>query len=231
MYPEDRVLVGVMPEPRDLQIARCQYWYRMPARHAPKGIHADYLAFYFTSRFGPELRWAVHYYARRTGHELMRRIDLLPDQPDHPRAQDWYFKLQLGPLRQKDPPIVSLRWRRITFIETTWARFVAAREINDLFMGRVPAVERVYQQLKARGVQCECSAVVRERGVSYSIDLLVPCRNGAVMICAADPRPADALLLTGDQSQDMTAIDEAIQQRGGPGVIRRQLPAGHSEIT
>ena len=76
MYPEDRVLVGVMPSPRDFELARAEHWYRVPREHAPKGIHAEYVAFYFTKAFGEDLRWAIHFYARRTGHELLRRCDL-----------------------------------------------------------------------------------------------------------------------------------------------------------
>ena len=87
MYPEDRVLVGVMPHPRDLEIAREQHWYRVPEKHAPTGIHAEYVAFYFTKAFGVDLRWAIHFYARRTGHELVRRINLLPDAPGGPSDQ------------------------------------------------------------------------------------------------------------------------------------------------
>jgi hypothetical protein len=62
------------------------------------------------------------------GHELVRRRDLLPDEPDHPRADEGYYKLQLGPLKQLELPIYSLRWRRITFIEISWDRFTAATD-------------------------------------------------------------------------------------------------------
>ena len=105
MYPEDRVLVGVMPNPDDLFYAREQHWYRVPVKHAPQGIHAEYIAFYFTKKYPPNLRWGIYFYARRTGHEMVRRIDLLPDQSKHPRAKEPYYKLQLGPLKSKEPPI------------------------------------------------------------------------------------------------------------------------------
>ena len=31
---------------------------------------------------------------------MVRRRDLLPDEPDHPRADQAYYKLQLGPLER-----------------------------------------------------------------------------------------------------------------------------------
>ncbi len=216
MYPEDRVLVGVMPHPRDLDIAREQQWYRVPVKHAPGGIHAEYVAFYFTRRFDPDLRWAIHYYARRTGHELVRRVDLLPGEPDHPRAQEYYYKLQLGPLKRKEPPITSLRWRRITFIQTTWDRFVAATEINDLFSTDDAFVDRMYHALKARGMQPERAVEVREGQAAYTVDLLIPCRDGSVMLANNAQRPARAIGLVGDEAHDLDAIEAEVARRGGP---------------
>lgn len=216
MYPEDRVLVGVVPNPHDFEIAHEQHWYRVPLDHAPKGIHAEYVAFYFTKDFGEELRWAIHFYARRTGHELVRRIDLLPDEPNHPRAQERYFKLQLGPIRQKEPPIVSPRWRRITFIHTTWDRFVAAREIGDLYSTDEVFVDRIYHTLKERGIRAERGVTIREGREQYTVDILIPCQDGAVMLTAGKECPPEALPLLGDDEHDLEAIDSAIEQRGGP---------------
>jgi len=83
--PEARVLVCLINHPRDLEIARWDHWYRIPVKHAPREYLADYLAFYLTEKFGDE-KWAIHEYAQVRGHELVRRLDLFPDQPNHPRA-------------------------------------------------------------------------------------------------------------------------------------------------
>ena len=84
-------------------------------------------------------KWAIHYYAPIRGHELVTRCDLVPDEPDHRRAGQWYFKLQLGPLEHKLPPIVANRWRRVTYIVTNGDRFMNAHEINDPFEQESPA--------------------------------------------------------------------------------------------
>jgi hypothetical protein len=131
IQPDDRVLVAYVPHPRDFELMQSQGWYRLPHKHAPKGLHAEFVAFYFGRTFGDQ-KWAIHYYAANRGHELVRRIDLLPNEPHHPRAQEAYVKLQLGPLVRLAEPIVSLRWRRILFLHTTGDRFRAAREIRDL---------------------------------------------------------------------------------------------------
>jgi hypothetical protein len=133
MYPEDTVLVAYVPHPADFERIRQEGWYRIPQRHAPQEFLATYFAFYFGRRFG-EQKWAIHYYARQLGHELTTRRVLLPDEPDHPRADELYYKVQLGPVQQLERPIISLRWRRITFIHTTWDRLQEAREINDLLV-------------------------------------------------------------------------------------------------
>jgi len=216
MYPEDRVLVGVMPDPRDLDIARERHWYRVPARHAPTGIHAEYVAFYFTSKYSEELRWGIHFYARRTGHELVKRIDLFPEEPEHPRANEQYYQLQLGDLAQKSPPIISRRWRRITFIQTTWDRFVAASEINDLFSCDSIFVDRVYHALRNRGIHVERAVEVKDKQKTYLVDLVIPCKKGAVFVSGSGDAPAAALVLAQDDRANLENIRAAIKKFGGP---------------
>ena len=126
-----RVLVCLINQPKDLEIARWDHWYRIPVKHAPPEYLSELLAFYLTADFGDE-KWAIHEYAEVRGHELVRRVDLFPDQLDHPRANEAYYKLQLGPLHRLPRPIPSLKWRRVTFIETTGDRLLNALELNDL---------------------------------------------------------------------------------------------------
>jgi hypothetical protein len=216
MYPEDRVLVGVMPNPRDLDIAREQHWYRIPVKQAPNGIFAEYVAFYFTSKYTDDLRWGIHYFARRTGHELAYRADLFPEEPDHPRAKEHYYRVQLGDLVQKIPPILSLRWRRITFIRTTWDRFLAAGEINDLFSSDSIFVDRAYHTLRDRGIHVERAVEIKEQNKTYMVDLLIPCKKGTVLVSGSPEAPKTALVLTQDDSANLASIDTAIQKFGGP---------------
>lgn len=209
MYPEDRVLVAYVPQPSDFEIARQFGWYRIPQKHAPKGLHAEYIAFYFGRRFGEE-KWAIYYYARRTGHELALRRDLLPDEPDHPRADALYYKVQLGPLVRLTQPIISLRWRRITFIHTTWDRFQDATEINDLYIEGGPYVDRLYAVLKEEGIQAERDYQIREPGPSYTVAISVPCREGRVDVPYGDVPEDDAGLV-----RLVEAVQEEIDRCGG----------------
>ena len=135
ILPEDLVLVAVMTDPRDLEIARVLGWYRIPVVSAPKTLRVDWIAFYLTSAFGKE-KWSIRYLARVRGHELVRRCELLRDESDHLRADEPYFKIQLGPLLQLPKPIPSQRWRRFSFLYTTGEQLERAHEIKDL---RVPS--------------------------------------------------------------------------------------------
>jgi len=179
MYPEDRVLVAYIAEPSDFAIVEREGWYRIPQQHAPKGVYAEYIAFYFGRRFGEE-KWAIHLYAPRLGHELVSRRMLLPHQPDHPRADELYYKIQLGELQRLERPIVSLRWRRITFLHTTWDRFMDATEINDLFVEGGEYVDRIYAALKERGIRPERNYEVHESKHGYCVPLAIFCRDGRV---------------------------------------------------
>lgn len=149
MYPEDRVLVAYIPIPSDFEILKEESWYRIPQKHAPKGLFSEYLAFYFGKHFGED-KWTVRYYAKQLGRELLTRKELLPAEVNHPRAEEYYYKIQLGPLQELQRPIVSLQWRRIIFIHTTWDRFQDAIEINDLFVEGGNYVDRKYATLRER---------------------------------------------------------------------------------
>ncbi|MCP4357857.1 MAG: hypothetical protein GY796_07570 [Chloroflexi bacterium] len=163
MYPEDRVLVAYVPKPSDFALIQQDGWYRIPQKHAPKGLYAEYYAFYFGRLFGDD-KWTIQYFAAQEGRELVTRRSLFPDQPNHSRADDLYYKVQLGRLQTLPQPIVSLRWRRITFIHTTWDRFQDAREVIDLFVDGGEYVDRLYATLKDGDVQSERNYQVKEAG-------------------------------------------------------------------
>jgi len=208
-FPEDRVLVAYMPYASDFHLAQREGWYRIPQKHAPKGLHAEYIAFYFGQRFG-DMKWAIHYYARRKGHELTTRAMLFPDEGDHPRAGDFYYKVQLGPLQKLERPIISLRWRRVTFVHTTWDRFQDATELNDLFVEGGEYVDRLYVTLKERGLRPERNYQIKEAGSSYRVPLAVLCHDGHVKVTEDELPQSDAEFLN-----LVDEITQTVAARGG----------------
>lgn len=147
------ILVAVINQPRDLEIARVLGWYRIPLRSAPKVISTDYLAFYQTAAFEDQ-KWCIEYIAPYHGHELTTRRELIRDEPDHPHASHEYFKIQLGSLLALPYPIKAEAWRRITFFYTTGELLLKAATITDLM---VPPNDRqmLWQALRERASQSQ----------------------------------------------------------------------------
>lgn len=150
IHPDDLILVAVMKEPRDLEIARVLGWYRIPVQTAPKTVRVDWIAFYLTRAFGND-KWSIRYLAPVKGYELLTRRELIRDEPDHLRADEPYYKIQLGPLVELPQPILSRRWRRFTFLYTTGERLLKAQEIKDLRVPPSMTRDRLWRLLRERG--------------------------------------------------------------------------------
>lgn len=131
LKPTDLILVCLLPTPRDLEIARLLGWYRIPLRTAPKVVAVDYLAFYQPSAFG-ERSGQIEFVAKVKGHELTTRAELLKDEPDHPRAKEEYYKIQLGGLEKLSHSIKTDKWKRLTFLYSTGEYLLNAKTLNDL---------------------------------------------------------------------------------------------------
>lgn len=147
------ILVTILKEPRDLEIARILGWYRIPLRSAPKVIAVDYLAFYQTAAFGDD-RWRIQYVAPVRGHELATRVELFRDQPDHPHARREYYKIQLGPLVRLPQPVLAEQWRRLTFLYTTGEYLLQARTLHDLVLQNDER-QFLWQALRERMEACQ----------------------------------------------------------------------------
>lgn len=151
--PTALILVAVINNPRDMEIARLLGWYRIPLRSAPKVVAVDYLAFYQTGAFGDE-KWRIRYIAPVRGNELVTRAELLRDEPDHPRASQEYYKIELGPLTALSRPILAEKWRRITFFYTTGEYLLQAETLSDLIV-QDEERQMLWQALRERASQVQ----------------------------------------------------------------------------
>jgi len=133
VYPEDSVLVAVVNRRRDLSAVLDERWYRVPVKHMPTGIEACYVGFFLSRAFGTQ-NGAVRYFAPVQGIELVYRHWLLPDEAHHPRSHELYYRLALGDVLPKSPPITNPQRRVISFINTTWERFMTARTVDGLYL-------------------------------------------------------------------------------------------------
>jgi hypothetical protein len=88
------------------------------------------------------------------GHELVTRAELLRDEPDHPRAKQEYYKIQLGPLTPLSRPILAEKWRRITFFYTTGEYLLQAETLHDLIV-QDEERQMLWQALRERASQAQ----------------------------------------------------------------------------
>jgi len=179
------VLVAVVNNMADLQHAASQGWYRIPQRRAPRRIGADYLAFYQTGAFqAEEEAQTVTYYAPTRRYQLLTRRELLPEEASHPRAEDYYFRIELGPLERLESPVPAESFRRVTFIHTSFHHLLTAERVTDLFRKDDP-FEQLWQSLRGYKLRPLKNRLVGERPV----DITLRARGGYLGIhCHDDTR-------------------------------------------
>lgn len=188
---ESPALVVVVSQPSELARAAEQHWYRIPLARAPKRIAAEVLAFYLTGSFPPEERWSVRWIAPVRGYRISTRRELIPEEFDHPRASELYYKISLGALRPLPRPIPSLRLRRITFIPTTVRRLYEAEEINDLWI-KSSAQEKLWAALKQAYLDAERQFPLQDALPQYVADFALFCRSGRIAVIVSDEPDEDA---------------------------------------
>ena len=182
------VLVAVLNNADDLRHAASEGWYRIPQRNAPPRLGADYLAFYQTGAFGeqPEAQ-TVTYYAPTRRYRLLTRRELLPHEADHPRADDYYFRVELGPLQRLEVPVPSATLRRVTFIHTTFDRLLQAQDVRDLFLPE-DSFQKLWHALRENRLRPLKHRIVDDRPV----DITLRARGGNLgIICGDEQGPTD----------------------------------------
>jgi len=125
-------LVVIVNNREDWRRVEHEGWYRIPQRSAPRPLAAEVLAFYFTAGFGDD-GCSVAWIAPVHSYRLVRRRELLPEQAEHPRAADWYYRIRLGAVRRLERPIRSRRLRRVVFIPTSLEALYAAADVAELW--------------------------------------------------------------------------------------------------
>lgn len=195
-HKEKLVLVGVVNRKKDLEIALKEHWYRIPLKHLPKR-KAECLALYQTRVFDKEGK-AINYYASIKGSSLHQRSELLPDEQNHPRSEDYYYKFNLGPLRATPYRIENRYRRRINFAFTTLEELLRAKEISELF-NIVPIEEIMRQALKNWRIKAigeysimenkpPTKELVGGKRLRYRLDFAIFCQKGKINVECDDLR-------------------------------------------
>lgn len=174
------LLVAILNHPSDFDILRTHGWYRIPVSSVEKWLHKrwppKWLAWYQTKPFGNEA-FAVRYFGEVIDIRIVRRSQLFSDYRNDPKAQHRYYQIFVKSIQTLPQPIFSRRFRRIVFIPTTWEKFIAAVEINDLY-DESPLEDRLWAELKRWSIAAERQEFVEARGQDYALDFAIYCAKG-----------------------------------------------------
>ena len=174
------VLVAVINRRKDLEILMKRRWYRIPVKYAPRRL-PTYLAFYQTRIFGRDGK-AIRYYAPVRSCSKDKRFKLLPDEKDHPRANEYYYKFKLGKVKRTHRIIRNDSRRRISFGFTTLAKLRNSERICQLF-DIVPLEDIVRHALQKKGLKAVHEhCVMEDKRCRYRLDFAIFCQRGKIAL-------------------------------------------------
>lgn len=185
-------LVAVVTNDTDLQRFAEEGWYRIPARAVGRTLAADALqqtstlALYQTGAITAGLPSAIELWGEVAQVLPKLRRELLPNEPDHPAADELYHLVRVAQVRRLERPIVSRRPRRVTFIRTTREKLLAATDLNDLVIG-TDAEERLWKSLE--NLEAERKYFMRVSDVMMEVDFALFEQGKTVGIIVAPDEP------------------------------------------
>lgn len=229
MYPDDRVLVGVINRKRDLDYFLKAQWYRVPQHRFPQGIFTEYVAIYLSGYPARKLgQGGITYYASLAGIELAYRRDLLPEEAEHQRANDTYYQLQVRDIEGRTPPITNPTKRPISFIFTTWDRFTQAQVIADLYSTADYFVDRIYHALRDRRIRSQRYWDAQRKETGYGAGFRIVCERGVLNAHtdASDDDTVFNLDLARNEDDILREIEARIASMGG--VVTLPVPPNES---
>lgn len=176
------VLVAVVNNRDDFRRIADEGWYRIPQRRAPDRVGADFLAFYQTSAFADSGEAnTITWLASTERYRLATRSELIPDERDHPRAADYYYRVDLGALQRLPKPVQAATWRRLAFVHTTLGTLLRAQDVKDLVLENDP-FDTLWDALRKNKLRPLRNRLVGNRPV----DIALKARGGTLGINCRD---------------------------------------------
>ena len=187
------VLVAVVNNAADMRRAASDGWYRIPQQSAPRRIGADYLALYQTGAFKDASEaHTITYYAATRRYRLATCRELLPAEAQHPRADHYYYCIEIGPLQRLDRPVPAAKLRRVTFIHTTLDRLIHVADVRELFENDDP-FEQLWRALRTNRLRPQKNRIVD----GWPVDITLRARGGSLGIRCGDEPASSNLAQTG----------------------------------
>jgi hypothetical protein len=226
------VLVAVLNNNQDLRRAASEGWYRIPQRRAPQRIGADYLAFYQTGAFrraadgsardgsahdSESAAQAITWYAATRRYQLLTRRMLLPTEANHPRADDYYYRIELGPLQRLAQPVPARSYHRVTFIHTTLDALLHASDVVDLFRKDDP-FDTLWDALRAHNLRPLKNRLVADQ----PMDIALRARGGYVGVrCSETSTTRESRPLALPERWELMTFSAAQIEHDLDGCLRR----------
>jgi len=176
----EEFLVGIINRISDFEIIRDQHWYRVPVDKADRFLNKrwppKWIAFYHSGALKNN-PFLVSHYAKIKNIVKVSRNKLFPSEPYNKNSNKKYYKIVFEKLETLSKPILSRRWRRIVFIQTTHEKFINAVEINDLFDGS-SLEDRLWAEFKKNKIEAERQELVQIEDRFYFLDFAIYCIKG-----------------------------------------------------
>ena len=209
------VLVCILKHKRDRRILLQERWYRIPVAYLPRRKFT-HLAFYQPIEFG-RFGKRIQYYARVLKGGIVKRIDLLPKEKNHPRAYEDYVRIEVAWVKKLAHPIKNIIPRRVSFGFTSLRSLLKAGDILELY--GIPPTEQIIERgLQRLGIKTEKEFTISKDGKRYRLDLAVFCRKGRIAI------ECDNLKAHSGAQVGKDKIKDAFLRRHGWHVIRLKEP-------
>lgn len=193
------VLVCVLKSKRDLRILLKDNWYRIPVAFLPRRKFT-HLAFYQPASFG-RFGKRIRYYARVLSRKIVKRIDLLPKERNHPRAHDDYLRIEVAWVKKLIRPIKNIIPRRVSFGFTSLKSLLKAGDILELY-GISPTEQIVDRGLNRLGIKTKKEFNISKGGKRYRLDLAVFCRRGRIAIECDNLKAHSGVQIARDKMKD-----------------------------
>jgi very-short-patch-repair endonuclease len=174
------ILVALLKAKSDFGILQEQGWYRIPVINGPKCWPPKWLAFYQPKIF-QEDAFRVQWYGEVEKIIVVPRRELFPNEFTNEKSNFMYYKIIVKELKKLDRPIISFRHRRLVFIPTTWKKFIAAEQINDLF-NESPLEDLLWERLKELSINAERQWKIFFEGKHYFLDFALFCVKAPIAI-------------------------------------------------
>jgi hypothetical protein len=208
-------LIAVVNNDADMHRFRNERWYRIPARAIGRSLGKEsldesrILALYQTSTIQSGVPGTIELWGEIEDVQQLSRRQIVPDEPNHPAADEQYHLIRLRAVERLEKPVASRRPRRITFIRTSGERLFHAADVNDLIIGSA-IEEKVWNAIREFDV--ERKYFMRAQGMVMEVDFAIFTGGGALgVIC-------------GDDGYDASATSEAWSVlRFSPGRLEREF--------